>query len=197
DIKTVFCGLRPLVRHNHKSTAALSREHLITVSESGLISITGGKWTTYRKMAEDAIDVAIPKANLTPAKSKTNELHIHGYRTNVDFNSPLYYYGSDKEFVHQLTEENSEWAEKINQNLPYIKAEIIWAIRHEMCMTIEDLLARRTRMLFLDAKASIEAAPLVAGIMAKEMGKNEAWIQQQVDDYIMMAKNYLPASKQT
>ncbi len=197
DIKTVFCGLRPLVKHNHKSTAALSREHLITVSESGLITITGGKWTTYRKMGEDAVDVAIQKANLTPVKSKTNELHIHGYLTDVDFNSPLYYYGTDKEYIDQLIVENIDLSETINPLLPYIKAEIIYAIRHEMCMTIEDLLARRTRMLFLDAKASIESAPMVANIMAKEMGKDEVWIQQQVDEYIMLAKNYLPASKQT
>jgi len=194
DIKSIFCGLRPLVKGNQKATAALSREHLVTISDSGLISITGGKWTTYRKMAEDVLEVAIQKANLTQVKSITNELHIHGYRTEVDFNSPLYYYGSDKDHIDQLTAERKELAEKIDPRLPYIKAEIIWAIRHEMCMTVEDLLARRTRMLFLDAKTSIEAAPLVANIMASEMGKDESWIQRQVEDYTLMAKNYLPSS---
>ncbi|MEO6132506.1 MAG: glycerol-3-phosphate dehydrogenase/oxidase, partial [Saprospiraceae bacterium] len=194
DIKSVFCGLRPLVKGNQKSTASISREHHISVSDSGLISITGGKWTTYRKMAEDVLEVAIQKANLTPLKSITTDLHIHGYQTDVDFRSPQYYYGSDKVYIDQLSGENEEWGEKMSGDLPYTKAEIIWSVRHEMCMGIEDLLARRTRMLFLDARASIEAAKLVAEIMAVEMNKDEAWIKNQVAEYISVAKNYLPES---
>ncbi len=194
DIKSIFCGLRPLVKANHKTTAALSREHLITISDSGLISIIGGKWTTYRKMAEDAVDIAIRQGNLTPVKSITNELHIHGYRTDVDFTTPLYYYGTDEYFIDQLLRERPELTEKITPGLTYIKAEIIWAIRHELCMTVEDLLARRTRILLLDAHAAIEAAPMVAKIMAAEMGKNESWIQYQIDEFNLVAKNYLPES---
>ncbi|HZV67896.1 MAG TPA: glycerol-3-phosphate dehydrogenase/oxidase [Saprospiraceae bacterium] len=194
DIKSVFCGLRPLIKGNQKSTASISREHHISISESGLISIAGGKWTTYRKMAEDVLDVAIQSAHLTPVKSITNDLHIHGYKTEVDFKSPLYYYGSDIDFVEKLMKENTTWADKIDHRLSYLKAEIIWAVRNEMCMTIEDLLARRTRMLFLDAQASIDAAPLVARIMAAEMDKDASWIHQQVEEYKLIAKNYLPSS---
>jgi glycerol-3-phosphate dehydrogenase len=112
DIKSIFCGLRPLVKGNPKITATLSREHLISITDSGLISIIGGKWTTYRKMAEDVLEVAILKANLSQVKSITNDLHIHGYLTDVDFSSPLYYYGSDKEQIEQLTLNNTELSEK-------------------------------------------------------------------------------------
>ena len=193
DIKSVFCGLRPLVKGNPKSTATISRDHLITITDSGLISVVGGKWTTYRRMAEDVLDVVIQKANLAPVKSITDELHIHGYKTDVDFSAPLYYYGSDKAYIDQLIMERNDLAGQIDYRFSYCKAEIIWAIRHEMCMTVEDFLARRTRMLFLDARASIEAAQLVAGIMAMEMKKDEIWIQHQVKEYTSMAKNYLPA----
>jgi glycerol-3-phosphate dehydrogenase len=194
DIKSIFCGLRPLVKGNPKITATLSREHHISMTDSGLISITGGKWTTYRKMAEDVLEVAILKANLPPVKSITDDLHIHGYMQDVDFSSPLYYYGADKEQIEQLSKNEKKLSEKIHLQLPYIKAEIIWAVRNEMCMTIEDLLARRTRMLFLDALSSIEAAPLVAKIMAEEMNRDETWIQHQIENYTLVAKNYLPST---
>lgn len=194
DIKSIFCGLRPLIKANQKNTASISREHHISISDSGLISITGGKWTTYRKMAEDVLDTAIPRAGLTPVKSITSELHIHGYTTEADFKSPMYYYGTDKIFIEQLIDMDHNLAEKIDDRFVYLKGEIIWCVRQEMCMMIEDFLARRSRMLFLDARASIEAANLVAEIMAAEMNKDEAWINRQVADYISVAKNYLPES---
>jgi glycerol-3-phosphate dehydrogenase len=194
DIKSIFCGLRPLIKSNEKITASLSREHLVTISDSGLISIAGGKWTTYRKMAEDVMEIAMLQAELAHFKSITSDLRIHGYKTDVDFNSPQYYYGSDKEQLDQLIAETPAWAEKIDESLMYIKAEIIWAVRHEMCMTIEDLLARRTRILFLDAQASINSAPIVANIMAEEMGEDEAWIKRQIEEYTLIAKNYLPSA---
>ncbi len=102
DIRSVFCGLRPLVKGNQKSTSALSREHTITVSPSGLISISGGKWTTYRKMAEDVLRVAIENAGLPFVNPITSELHIHGYLEETDFNEPLYYYGADKELIQNI-----------------------------------------------------------------------------------------------
>ena len=194
DIKSVFCGLRPLVKGNQKNTASLSRDHLVIISDSGLISITGGKWTTYRKMAEDVLETAIEKANLPSTKCITDKLQIHGYQAEVDFHSPLYYYGTDSTYIDQIAQERIELAEKIHPRLFYIKAEIIWAVQNEMCMTIEDLLARRTRMLFLDALASIEAAPTVARIMATELGKDANWIQQQVEEFSLIAKNYLPSN---
>ncbi|MEJ0105820.1 MAG: glycerol-3-phosphate dehydrogenase/oxidase [Bacteroidota bacterium] len=191
DVKSIFAGLRPLVKGNSKTTAALSRDHLITVSNSGLITITGGKWTTYRHMAEDVIDIAIASGGLADTACKTKELAIHGAAT-VDFNDAMYYFGSDKPLVQLLAEKDPSLKEKIHSSLPYIKAEIVWAIQHEMCMTVEDALSRRTRAILLDAKAAIESAPLVAKIMAKEMNKDEAWEKEQVKNFNEIAESYLP-----
>ncbi len=192
DIKSVFAGLRPLVKGNTKITAALSRDHHIAVSDSELISITGGKWTTYRKMAEDVMEIALHKAGLPEIECKTKELRIHGYKEVTDYESPLYYYGTDKEKIQSLIDNEKDLAELLHPSLPYIKAEIIWAVQHEMCMTVEDALSRRTRALLLDAKAAIESAPLVASIMAKEMQKDSAWIKNQIESFNLTAKNYLP-----
>jgi len=195
DIRSVFAGLRPLVKADSKTTAALSRDHLITVSDSELITITGGKWTTYRKMAEDVLEIAIPKAGLPDVECQTKNLHIHGYKTGTDFNKPLYYYGADEEGIHSIIGTDKTLMEPIHPKLPFISAEILWAVRNEMCMKVEDFLSRRTRALFLDAKASIESAPLVAELIAKETNENENWIRNQIDSFNSMAKNYLPTSK--
>jgi len=194
DIRSVFAGLRPLVKSNSKITSAISRDHHISVSDSELISITGGKWTTYRKMAEDVMEIAIHKAGMSEKECVTKHLHIHGYKENNNYKAPLYYYGSDKEMIEDLIKKDNSLSELIHPSLPYIKAEIIWALQNEMCMTVEDALARRTRALLLDAKAAIESASLVANMMAKEMGKNETWIKEQIDSFISVAKNYLPTS---
>jgi len=192
DIRSVFCGLRPLVKGNTKTTSGLSRDHHITVSDSELISITGGKWTTYRRMAEDVVDVALQKMQIPFVKSETGSLHIHGYEEQTDFEAPLYYYGSDKVYIENITEEDPEWNERIHPDHEYIRAQIIWSIREEMSLTVEDVLARRTRMLFLDAKAAVESAPIVARIMAKEMDQDEKWIRAQVDAFTIVAMQYLP-----
>lgn len=191
DVKSIFAGLRPLVKGNSKTTAALSRDHLITVSNSGLITITGGKWTTYRHMAEDVIDIAIAGSGLPDIECKTKNLPIHG-SAKVDFEDAMYYFGSDQPFIYSLADSNPVWKEKLHDALPYIKAEIVWAVRNEMCMTVEDALSRRTRALLLDAKAAIESAPVVASIMAKEMNKDAQWEKDQVAQFNAVAKNYLP-----
>ncbi|MBL7763223.1 MAG: glycerol-3-phosphate dehydrogenase/oxidase [Chitinophagaceae bacterium] len=191
DVKSIFAGLRPLVKGNSKTTAALSRDHLITVSNSGLITITGGKWTTYRHMAEDVIDIAIASSGLADIECKTKNLAIHGSAT-VDFEDTMYYFGSDKPFIYSLADSNPDLKEKLHPALPYIKAEIVWAVRNEMCMTVEDALSRRTRALLLDAKAAIESAPVVASIMAREMKKDAQWEKDQVAQFNAVAKNYLP-----
>jgi glycerol-3-phosphate dehydrogenase len=196
DIRSIFCGLRPLVKGGGKSTAGLSRDHLISISDAGLISIIGGKWTTYRKMAEDVINVAIKNGKLAFSKSDTGTLHIHGYTTLTDFNSPMYYYGSDLEKVKTICNEREEWKKVIHLKMPYLIGEIIWAVREEMCLHVEDFLARRTRMLFLDAKIAMESAPLVAKIMAEEMNKDEAWIITEVNDFNTIAFQYLPELKE-
>jgi glycerol-3-phosphate dehydrogenase len=192
DVKSIFAGLRPLVKGNSKTTAALSRDHLITVSNSGLITITGGKWTTYRHMAEDVVDIAIASGNLADAACKTKDLAIHG-AAKVEPGEQMYYFGSDKPLVQALSEKDSSLKEKIHPSLPYIKAEIVWAVHHEMCMTVDDALCRRTRAILLDAKAAIASAPVVAALMAKEMKKDPAWEKKQVAEFNVIAKNYLPS----
>jgi glycerol-3-phosphate dehydrogenase len=192
DIKSVFAGLRPLVKASGKKTAELSRDHLITISDAGLITITGGKWTTYRRMAEDVINTAIQKNGLENKPCVTGGLQIHGAVEHTNFDAPLYYYGSDQVAIKVLIQNNAALCEPIHPDLPYIKAEIIWAVQNEMCMTVEDALARRTRALLLDAKATVQSAPLVASLMAKEMNKDENWISEQVSAFNETAKNYLP-----
>jgi glycerol-3-phosphate dehydrogenase len=192
NIRSVFAGLRPLVKGNSKKTAELSRDHLITVSDAGLITITGGKWTTYRRMAEDVINTAIKKTGLEDKPCVTFDLRIHGAKKDTDFKEPLYYYGTDAAAIKSLVHKEKSLVELIHPNLAYIKAEIIWAVQNEMCMTVEDALARRTRALLLDAKAAIESAPVVAALMAKEMGKDDNWINEQVESFIKVAYNYLP-----
>jgi glycerol-3-phosphate dehydrogenase len=194
DIRSVFAGLRPLVKSNSKITSAISRDHHIAVSDSELISITGGKWTTYRKMAEDVMEIAIHKAGMGEKECVTRNLRIHGYKETNDYAAPLYYYGTDETGIKAMINNDNSLAELIHPSLPYIKAEIVWAVQNEMCMTVEDALSRRTRALLLDAKAASEAALLVATMMAKEMGKDEHWIKEQINSFISVAKNYLPTS---
>jgi len=191
DIKSVFAGLRPLVKSNSKITSVISREHHISISDSEMISITGGKWTTYRKMAEDVMEIAIHKAGMSERVCRTKDLRIHGYKNITDYTTPLYYYGSDADSIRELIKSNAELGELIHPSLPYIKAEIIWAVQNEMCMTIEDALARRTRALLLDAKAAIESAQTVAQLMAKEMGKDNDWIKKQIGMFNSIAEKYL------
>ncbi len=194
DLRSVFAGLRPLVKGQSKNTAALSRDHHIAISDSELITITGGKWTTYRKMAEDVLEIVIHKAGLKETECKTKDLHIHGYKKNADFNKRLYYYGTDEEEIQSIIQNNNSLGEPIHPLLPFVKAEIIWAVRNEMCMTLEDALARRTRALLLDAKAAMESAPLVAELMAKEMQKDNGWITNEINNFNAIARNYLPTS---
>jgi glycerol-3-phosphate dehydrogenase len=191
DILSVFVGLRPLVKGKNNNTAALPRDHFITVSSSGLVTITGGKWTTYRRMAEDVINIAIKSAGLEERKCITHDLPLNGAGT-VDFEKEMYYYGTNEPLVRSLIEQNKDLGLKIHPELSYLKAEIIWAVQNEMCMTVEDALTRRTRALLLNAKAAIESAPDVAKLMAAEMKKDQQWIDEQVSDFGSVAVNYLP-----
>jgi len=193
DIKSVFAGLRPLVKGNAKNTAALSRDHHIEISDAGLVTITGGKWTTYRKMAEDVVNIAAKQAGLAEKASVTEQLKIHGWKQGVDFTTDTYYYGSDEAGINALIHDAPRLAKRIHPQLPYSAATIVWAVQHEMCMTVEDALSRRTRALLLDARAAIEAAPAVAALMAGEMHKDEAWMKEQVNAFTLLAQQYLPA----
>jgi glycerol-3-phosphate dehydrogenase len=196
DIRSVFAGLRPLVKGQSKNTATLSRDHLITISDSELITITGGKWTTYRKMASDVLEIAIHKGGFRETECKTRDLPIHAYKTGTDFNADRYYYGTDAASIQLIIESDKALAGRFHPSFSFIKAEIPWAIRNEMCMTVEDFLARRTRVLLLDTKSAIECAPLVAELMAKEMQKDYNWVNNEINNFNAIARNYLPISNE-
>jgi glycerol-3-phosphate dehydrogenase len=192
DVKSVFAGLRPLVKiAGVKKTALMPRDHTIIISESNLITIVGGKWTTYRKMAKDVINKAIITGNLKKENCQTENLRIHGFTTDVEKDLAFQFYGADKIAIKNLCDEDVSLNERLHPSLPYIKASVIWAVKNEMAMTIEDVLSRRTRMLFLDAQAAIDTAPIVAAIMAKEMNKDEEWIATQIKSFNTIAKGYL------
>ncbi len=192
DVRSIYSGLRPLVKTSAKKTAEISRDHSIIISDSGLVSIVGGKWTTYRKMAEDAVNTAAVQAQLPYQECVTSNLMIHGGAPGQQPVGASYYYGTDAALVEKLIKENDEWGELIHERLPYQKGEIIWSVRNELCMTVEDALSRRTRALLLDAAAAVEAAPLVANLMAGELGQDETWITYQVNAFNMIAASYLP-----
>ncbi|MEO5889222.1 MAG: glycerol-3-phosphate dehydrogenase/oxidase [Ferruginibacter sp.] len=192
DVKSVFAGLRPLIKvKGKKVTSLLPRDHTTIVSGSGLVTITGGKWTTYRTMGKHAVDNAVFSAKLIMQPCVTESLLIHGYTAGTDAGDPLFIYGSDATAIESLMTERPDLREKIHVSLSYTKASIVWAVQQEMAMTVEDVLARRTRMLFLDAAGAIEAAPSVASIMAALMNKNPDWETQQVREFIAVAEKYL------
>lgn len=194
DVKSIFAGLRPLVKASSKNTAELSRDHTITISSSGLVNILGGKWTTYRKMAEDVVNITAINNMLPPRDCVTKTLPIHGSQATEDYTNDYYYYGSDWQQVESLMSSDNSLKEKIHARLPYTGAMIAWAVQEEMCMTVEDALARRTRALLLDAKAAIESAPRVASLMAGLLKKDDQWITAQVNAFKEVAKHYLPAT---
>ena len=193
DVLSVFAGLRPLAAPDGDSakTKEISRSHKLIVSGSGLITITGGKWTTYRKMAEDTVEQAIQTGGLKPQTNKTKDLPIHGSTEIINWEDHLYVYGSDREKLLALAKDNAEWGKQLHPDYSYLQAEVIWAVRHEMARTVEDVLARRVRLLFLDARAANEAAPVVASLMAGELKRNISWQKEQVAAFNSLAKAYL------
>jgi glycerol-3-phosphate dehydrogenase len=192
DVLSIFAGLRPLVKAggDGTSTAALSRDHTLLVSDSGLVTITGGKWTTYRKMGEDTVERAIEVGQLPHRPCLTKELKLHGW-TDTPEHEPVKVYGADAAAVKQVLAERPDWGELLHPNLPYRVGEVVWAARYELARTVEDVLARRLRALLLDARASIEAAPKVAALLAAELGFDEGWQQEQVQQYSELANGYL------
>ena len=197
DILSVFAGQRPLAapKKEGKNTKEISRSHKIIVSDNGLVTITGGKWTSYRLMAEDTVDKAIEVAKLPARKCVTKKLHIHGYRKNPDLTDHMYVYGSDEPKILELIKQQPELGEKLSPKYGYTYAEVLWAVREEMAMTVEDVLSRRVRLLFVDAREAMAAAPKVAQLMAKELGRDQAWIDGQVKDFTELAKTYIFAGE--
>jgi glycerol-3-phosphate dehydrogenase len=192
DVLSVFVGIRPLVSpEDDDDTASISRDHTLLIDPSGLVTITGGKWTTYRKMAEDTINEAAIVAGLDERDSVTENLRLHGWLKNTDAADPYELYGSDALALKKIAQENNGWGKPIHPNLPYTPAEVIWAARNEMARTVEDVLSRRTRALLLDARASIEMAEPVADLLAEELGQDDEWKQQQFEEYTELAMGYL------
>ena len=193
DVLSVFTGIRPLVKAGEVSnTAALSRDHTIHISPSGLLTIAGGKWTTYRAMAEDAVDHAIVLARLDERPCVTRELRIHGFQQDAGEWEQLASYGSDAPRIDALIRERPELAEPLHEALPIIAAQAVWAARHEMARSVEDVLARRTRALFLNAAAALAMAPAVARLLATELGRDAAWQQTQLAAFREVAAHFAP-----
>ena len=181
DILSIFAGIRPLVKSSgEKNTASLSRDHTLIVDDADLLTITGGKWTTYRKMAKDAVDRAAKIGGLPKENCQTQNLKIENFR---------------EKYRRELLKENPHLAEKLHEDFSFTKADIVVAVRSEMAQTLEDVLARRIRLLFTDARAAIEIAPTVAKIMAEESGKNEKWIALEINKFYKIAADYLYKSK--
>jgi len=213
DVLSSFAGLRPLAapEGEGKSTKEISRHHKVMVSVSGLISVIGGKWTTYRKMAEDAVDYAIMVGELPENPCITRDVKIHGYTTETDdWISPTSIYGSHRSEVENLDalpDQDSSISKTkgsfpddpagkggtvwLSESLQIRKSQVIWAARHEMAQSLEDVLARRTRALFLDARESMKIATQSADLLAGELGKEKAWAEKQIEQYQDLAKKYL------
>jgi glycerol-3-phosphate dehydrogenase len=179
DILSVFVGIRPLVKAKSQgfNTSKLSRDHTILIDPSGLVTITGGKWTTARKMAEDCVDRAMEPAGLPHAKCVTKSLPLHGLDTHPKAN---------------LVASDPAMGRVILEGYPLRVVDVVWAARHQMARTVEDVLARRDRLLFLRANKALEAAPSVAAILAKELGRDDAWIDQQLVQFRELVDSYLP-----
>ena len=189
DVKSVFAGLRPLAapEDDSKATKEISRHHKVTVSTSGLVSILGGKWTTYRKMAEDLVNTAQSVGGLPERACITQNLPIHGYDYNANWENPMHVYGADTDKILRLDAEGNT---SLSTDLHITKNMIVWAAEEEMAMTLEDVLARRTRALFLNAEETLKIAPKVTTILAKVLHKDKDWEKEQLDTFRILAKNY-------
>jgi glycerol-3-phosphate dehydrogenase len=197
DVLSAFAGLRPLVRRGARRTSALSRDHVVNVSASGLVSVLGGKWTTYRRMGRDAVETAAASAKLAAAPSRTESLRLHGFSEgdggrhgSGDWHGTGDRYGSDAALVDNLIASTDGAARPLHPLLPYREGDVLWAARYEMARTVEDVLARRTRALFLDAAASLACAPRVAEILASELRTDAAWAEGEVKRYADVARSH-------
>ncbi|MGA0987414.1 MAG: FAD-dependent oxidoreductase, partial [Flavobacteriaceae bacterium] len=190
DVLSVFSGLRPLAasEDDTESTKEVSRHHKVMVSTSGLVSILGGKWTTYRKIAEDTINTAIAVGGLPERKCNTELLPIHGFDYASNWDDPMHVYGTDAEKIRELSKDGNESLSKAF----YISPNTIqWACKEEMAITLEDMLARRSRALFLNSKETLKIAPEVAKIMAKHLKKKQDWVDDQLKAFTEVAQHYL------
>lgn len=196
DVLSTFAGLRPLVKTDEKAnTAVLARDHMLSISTSGLMTITGGKWTTYRKMAEETVNQAAILGQLEQKPCVTRNLHIHGYHKNAEKFGDLALYGADAPMLQNLLRENPKFQKRLHPKMTILAGEVIWAVRHEMAQNVEDFLSRRTRALLLDARRSMEMAPKVADLMAQALHRKKSWKEEQIKAYNQLAAGYLVGDK--
>lgn len=194
DILGAFAGLRPLVNAgNTHDTASISRDHVVRISKSGLITVTGGKWTTYRKIAEDTINTAVQVGGLDARPCITANLRLHGWQEPQEDGNPLQVYGSDQKNVEAVMREVENGQQRLHYDLPYSRGEVHWAARHEMARTVSDVLVRRIPALYMNRQVALASAPLVASILAHELERDEAWEAAQVDSMRKQAEACLPA----
>ena len=192
DILSTFAGIRPLLRSgDKKNSASLSRDHSIQIDRTGLVNIAGGKWTTYRNMAEHCVDEAATLACLTERPSVTKHLNIHGHDRKAERFGSLAFYGSDAPLIQEMIRADARLGEALHPALPYCAAEVVWAAREEMARSVEDVLARRIRALFLNARAAMQMAPRVARILAVELGRDQRWQENQIQQFQEVARGYL------
>jgi len=190
DVLSVFAGLRPLAapQKGSQKTKEISRSHKIVVSPSNLFTIIGGKWTTFRKMGEDMVDAIEKQLGWPHKKSQTSHQKIHGFIEQINWDDPLYYYGSDMPLLkNNINGTANNW---LSESLKIHEMQVRWAVRNEMARTVEDVLARRTRALLLDAKESVRICRKVAEIIASELGRSNDWKEKQINDYETLAKEY-------
>lgn len=193
DVLSTFAGIRPLVAapSSDGDTSEISRDHVLHISPSGLVTIAGGKWTTYRKMAEDTIDQAATLAQLDDRPTVTKQLHIHGWHEHAEQFGDLAHYGSDAPNLRGLMRDRPELNVQLHEDLPIRAAQVVWGARNEMARTVEDVLSRRTRSLLFDAKASVEVAPHVAELLAEELDRDATWQVRQVEAFTDLAEGYM------
>ena len=191
DVLSVYTGIRPLVKADEgQSTSALSRDHTIRIEPAGFITITGGKWTTYRHMAEDVVNQAAMLGKLEERECVTRTLNVHGFHQNAHKFGDLEGYGADAPAIADLMRTEPELAERLDPELPYVAAQVAWAARYEMARTLDDVLSRRLRALILNAAAAVRMAPQVASLLARELGRDEAWRDAQVREFGLLAEGY-------
>ncbi len=192
DVLSIFAGIRPLVAGvgDEDDTAKISREHTLMVSARGLLTVAGGKWTTYRKMAEDVVDHAETLAGLEPRECVTKRLNVHGYHEHATQFGALAHYGSDAPEVAASLKARPGYADLVHPDLTLQKGEIAWAATREMARTVDDVLARRSRSLIRNARAAAEAAPEVAAFLAEHLGRPDGWAEAQVESFRALASGY-------
>ncbi len=194
DVHSVFVGVRPLVLGKSGSqakTSAISRDHVVHVAKSNLITIAGGKWTTVRKMAEDAVDRAITVGRLARRPCVTKDLAIHGSGSMRSRRAELQCYGSDGIKIDEIIDRETQLGSPMHPDLSINRAQVLWAVHHEMARTVEDVLARRTRCLFLNARATQAIAPQVTELIASELGRDANWQHNQCQQFRITSQNYV------